>query len=123
MERTNTKLLGRWGEARAADYLKKKRWKIIGMGYTTRFGEIDVIAENRQYVAFVEVKLRKNAAFAQAREFVTPAKQERVRTAAQLWLSQNPTKKQPRFDVIEIYAPQGMASETVEIHHLENAFI
>lgn len=123
MEKTDAKLLGRWGETQAAEYLRRKRWKLIGMNYTTRFGEIDLIAENRQFVAFVEVKLRKNAAFAAAREFVTRAKQERLIAAAQLWLSQNPTKKQPRFDVIEIYAPGGMNSETLEINHIENAFM
>ena len=59
----NTKLLGRWGEEKAAAFLKKKRWKIIGMNYLTRFGEIDLIAENRQFIAFVEVKTRKSASF------------------------------------------------------------
>ena len=115
------KLLGRFGEEQAAKYLKNKKYKIIGMNYSCRFGEIDVIAEDKLFVVFVEVKLRKNAAFAQAREFVTAAKQQRVMTAAQLWLSQNPTEKQPRFDVIEVYAPDGKAGE-IQINHIENAF-
>ena len=91
------------------------------MNYSCRFGEIDVIAEDRKFLVFVEVKLRKNAAFAQAREFVTSAKQQRVITAAQLWLSQNPTEKQPRFDVIEVYAPDGENGK-IQINHIENAF-
>ena len=115
------KLLGRFGEEQAAKYLKNKKYKIIGMNYSCRFGEIDVIAEDRKFLVFVEVKLRKNAAFAQAREFVTSAKQQRVITAAQLWLSQNPTEKQPRFDVIEVYAPDGENGK-IQINHIENAF-
>ena len=115
------KLLGRFGEEQAAKYLKNKKYKIVGMNYFCRFGEIDVIAEDKKFLVFVEVKLRKNASFAQAREFVTAAKQQRVITAAQLWLSQNPTEKQPRFDVIEVYAPNGEAGE-IEINHIENAF-
>ena len=91
------------------------------MNYSCRFGEIDVIAEDKKFLVFVEVKLRKNASFAQAREFVTAAKQQRVMTAAQLWLSQNPTEKQPRFDVIEVYTPNGEAGE-IRINHIENAF-
>ena len=91
------------------------------MNYSCRFGEIDVIAEDRKFLVFVEVKLRKNADFAQAREFVTAAKQQRVMTAAQLWLSLNPTEKQPRFDVIEVYAPNGESGE-ITINHIENAF-
>ena len=115
------KLLGRFGEEQAAQYLKKKKYKILGMNYSCRFGEIDVIAEDKKFLVFVEVKLRKNAAFAQAREFVTSAKQQRVINAAQLWLSQNPTEKQPRFDVIEVYAPDGENGK-IQINHIENAF-
>lgn len=115
------KLLGRFGEEQAAKYLKKKKYSIIGMNFSCRFGEIDVIAENKDFVVFAEVKLRKNAAFAQAREYVTVPKQQRLITAAQLWLSQNPTHKQPRFDVIEVYAPYGETGE-IQINHIENAF-
>ena len=115
------KLLGRFGEEQAAKYLKKKGYKILGMNYSCRFGEVDIIAQKGGYIAFVEVKLRKNAAFAQAREFVTAAKQQRVITAAQLWLAANENDAQPRFDVIEIYAPDGMDGKT-EINHIENAF-
>lgn len=113
------KLIGRWGESEAAAYLKKKHYRIVGMNYSCRFGEIDLIAENRHYVVFVEVKTRKSDAFAQAREFVTGAKQARVRTAAQLWLQTNPRQKQPRFDVIEIYGNNG---EIETVNHIENAF-
>ena len=115
------KLLGRWGEEKAAEFLRKKRYKITGMNYACRFGEIDVIAEDRKYVVFVEVKLRKNADFGQACEFVTPAKQRRIIAAAQLWLAANGTEKQPRFDVVEIYT--GDASRgNIRINHIQNAF-
>ncbi len=115
----NRKLIGRWGESAAADYLKKKKYRIIGMNYACRFGEIDLIAENRGFVVFVEVKSRKSAAFAEAKEFVTAAKQRRLAATAELWLAQNPTDKQPRFDVIEVYGTDGVAHS---INHIENAF-
>lgn len=115
------KLLGRWGEEKAAEYLKRKKYSVIGMNYSCRFGEIDIIAEKGGYIAFVEVKLRKDAGFAQAREYVTCAKQRRIIAAAQLWLAVNRTDKQPRFDVIEIYAPDGMDGE-IRVNHIENAF-
>ena len=113
------KLLGRWGEQAAADFLKKRKYKITGQNYTCRFGEIDLIAENRAYIAFVEVKLRKNAAFAEAKEFVTAAKRRRVIAAAKQWLALNPTEKQPRFDVIEVYGSDGKIER---LNHIENAF-
>ena len=113
------KMLGRWGEQAAADFLKKRKYQIIGRNYTCRFGEIDLIAENRGFLVFVEVKLRKNADFAEAKEFVTAAKQRKVIAAARHWLAANPTEKQPRFDVIEVYGADGRIER---LNHIENAF-
>lgn len=116
-----TKLLGREGEARAAQHLRKNGYNIIGINYKTRFGEIDLIAEDKKYIVFVEVKLRKNARFAEAREFVDLRKIERIKTTAEIWLSQNETDKPVRFDVIEIYFSEG-GTEKEKIIHLEDAF-
>ena len=115
-------LVGAWGEALAAEYLRKKRYKIIAAGYRSRFGEIDLIAQNRKYLVFAEVKLRKSSDFASAMEYVDRRKQDRIRTTAQLYLSEHPTDLQPRFDVIEIYAPEGVNTRHPEIHHMEDAF-
>ncbi len=117
-----SKLTGTWGEALAAEYLRKKRYRIIASGYHCRFGEIDLIAENRKYVVFVEVKTRKNGNFAKALESVDFRKQERIRTTASMYMAQNPTRLQPRFDVIEIYAPEGLETAHPEIRHMEDAF-
>ena len=115
-------LTGAWGESLAAEYLRKKHYRLVAAGYRSRFGEIDLIVENRKYLVFVEVKLRKADTFAMAREYVNHAKQNRIRTTAEIYLSENPTALQPRFDVIEIYAPQGVATEKPVINHLEDAF-
>ena len=115
-------LSGAWGEALAAEYLRKQRYEIVASGYRCRFGEIDLIVQNQQFLVFVEVKLRKGEAFAQAREFVDGRKQERLRLTASLYLSQTPTGLQPRFDVVEIYAPQGTATVSPKIIHWEDAF-
>ena len=118
-----TDLLGSWGESVAAEYLRRKRYTLIAANYRCRLGEIDLIAENRTYLVFVEVKLRKSARFAQAREFVDHKKQERLKQTALLYLAQHEENtKQPRFDVIEIYAPNGLQTKKPEIHHLEDAF-
>ncbi len=113
--------LGAFGEKKAADYLKLHGYKVIEKNYRCRQGEIDIIAQKRGYIVFAEVKLRKNNLYGEAREFVTAAKQQRVMTAAQLWLQQHETDKQPRFDVIEVYAPDGVGGK-VMINHIENAF-
>ncbi len=115
-------IVGAWGESLAAAYLQKKKYKILAAGYRCRFGEIDLIVADKKHLVFVEVKLRKNDRFAGAMEFVDFRKQNRLRTTAELYLSQNPTHLQPRFDVIEIYAPNGVETTAPEIHHLEDAF-
>ena len=120
MGRSN--LLGAWGEATAAEYLRKKRYEVVAAGYRCRFGEIDLIVKDRKYLVFVEVKLRKNSDFANAMEFVDRRKQDKIRMTASIYLSQNPTALQPRFDVIEIYAPEGTDTRRPDIRHLEDAF-
>ena len=115
-------LAGAWGEAAAAEYLRKKRYEIVAAGYRCRFGEIDLIVKDRKFLVFVEVKLRKSAEFAKALEFVDRRKQDKLRITASMYLSQNPTTLQPRFDVIEIYAPEGPQTRKPQIYHLEDAF-
>ena len=108
------------GEAIALEYLKNKGYSAVTRGWRSRFGEIDLIVRDREYLVFVEVKLRKNANFAQAREYVGKTKQGKIRATAGLWLAYHSTKLQPRFDVVEIYLPD--ADATPEIIHIENAF-
>ena len=109
-----SRLLGRWGEALAAEELRRRG--------RCRFGEVDLIAEEGPFLCFVEVKLRKDGRVAQAREFVDRRKQEKLRTTAQLYLAEHPTQLQPRFDVVEIYAPQGLATRAPEIYVIPDAF-
>lgn len=113
---------GDWGEDRAALYLRLHGYRILCRNFRCRRGEIDIIARRGDIVAFVEVKLRKNAEHGEAREFVTASKQRRIVSTAEYWLTQNECGLQPRFDVIEIYAPDGTRTLRPAIRHLENAF-
>lgn len=114
--------LGNWGEEQAAKFLKKKGCRVLARNWRCRLGEIDLIVEDGSCLCFVEVKLRKSDAYGRGAEFVDWRKQQRLRTAAQLYLTEHPTALQPRFDVIEIYAPQGRETVRAELLHLENAF-
>ncbi len=122
MSGQESRLLGRWGEDRAADYLRNKGFHIVAANWRCRFGELDLIAADDTYLCFVEVKLRKSAAYGSAAASVDRHKQNRLRTAATLYLSQHPTDLQPRFDVMEIYAPRGIDTSRPELIHLENVF-
>ncbi|MGI5977096.1 MAG: YraN family protein [Candidatus Limivicinus sp.] len=118
----NKSSLGKYGERVAAEFLSRNGYKIIDMNYSCRFGEIDVIAARENFIVFAEVKLRKNSNFAEAREFVTYSKQQRIIKTALIWLEENDCCLQPRFDVIEIYAPNG-AEGDFKLNHIENAFM
>ena len=118
-----SKITGAWGEALAAEYLRKKHYKLVAAGYHCRFGEIDLIVADKKNLVFVEVKLRKTNSFGDAKDFVDYHKQNRLRSTAEFYLSQKPTELLTRFDVIEIYAPQGVETPKPEIYHLEDAFI
>lgn len=85
-------------------------------------GEIDIIAEDGRYLAFVEVKLRKDGRNGAACEAVTLSKQRKLRVTAEFYLMRHPTSLQPRFDVAEVYAPQGISTERPDIYYIENAF-
>ena len=118
-----TKRTGDRGEAEVAKYLRKKGYVLLASQWRCRFGELDLVAKSKRgVICFVEVKLRKSDRFASAMEYVDRRKQDRLRMTASLYLSQNETDLQPRFDVIEIYAPNGMDTPNPEIIHLEDAF-
>jgi len=118
----NTRTLGSFGEEEAARFLRRKGYRIVERNFRCRFGEIDIIARKRNILAFVEVKLRKDSRFAEAREFVTRSKQQRILASAQLYLAAHPEDVQPRFDVVEVYAPEGEKGK-VTVEHLEDAFM
>jgi putative endonuclease len=118
----NKTMLGRWGEAQAAGYLRKQGYELVASGYRCRFGEIDLVAQKGEVLAFVEVKLRKDGTFAQPREFVDARKQSRIRTTAECYLAETGSPLQPRFDVAEIFAPQGTDTKEPVITYYENAF-
>ena len=116
------KSLGPWGEEQAVRYLRLHGYSILERNFSCRTGEIDIVAKKGRSIIFVEVKTRKNADFAEAREFVTYAKQQRIFAAAQLYLTSHDGDLQPRFDVIEVYAPDGEQSRKVRINHIKDAF-
>ncbi len=116
------KSTGRWGEDQAEKYLRRKGYRTVERNYSCRFGEIDVIASRRGVLSFIEVKTRRDDSHGEPREFVSAAKQQRLLSTASVYFSEHETELQPRFDVIEVYAPEGERGP-VTINHLENAFM
>lgn len=117
----NVRESGRRGEDYARHYLVNKGYRVLDLNFRVREGELDIVAEQEETIVFVEVKWRRNAAFARPGESVTAGKQHRLRATASAWLSQHGGDDRPaRFDVIEIVA--GISDNMPRIHHIENAF-
>ena len=114
--------MGQWGEEQVAEKLRRDGWTVVARNFRCRFGELDLVAENKTFLVFVEVKLRKDDRFGSACEAVTTSKQHKLRAAAQYYLTGHPTRLQSRFDVAEVYAPQGVHTKVPDIYYIENAF-
>lgn len=111
---------GAAGEDRAAAYLMEKGFRILARNYRSRFGEIDIIAEDGKYLLFAEVKTRKSSSLVGPAEAVTAAKRARIARTAMLYLQNHRTGLQPRFDVVAVVVGKDRAVEKLE--HIENAF-
>ena len=115
-------LLGPWGERCAAEYLRRRGFTLVACNYRCRFGEIDLIAEQEGALLFVEVKLRTNLRYGMPRESVTAKKQEKLRSAALLYLSMHGLDAPARFDVAEVYTDVHHSARSTRIEYIENAF-
>ena len=115
---------GAAGEVIAARFLREQGYDILAVNARTRLGEVDIIAADGRYIAFVEVKTRDEHAITQfPREAVTREKQEKIKKAAALYLKRNKTKLQPRFDVIEVItSPSDSPLAAKKVEHIKNAF-
>lgn len=112
--------VGTWGEAQVANYLRKKKYRLVAHSYHCRFGEIDLIAMDGKTLCFVEVKTRSNLSVGLPREYVNAAKQERLRKTALFYLSEKELDCPVRFDVAEVY--RGDDGELERISYIKNAF-
>ena len=118
----STKQDGDWGEALVAEYLEARGCCIVEKEWRCRFGEIDLIAEQEGTLLFVEVKLRTNLRYGMPRESVTAKKQEKLRSAALLYLSMHGLDAPARFDVAEVYTDARHSARSTRIEYIENAF-
>ena len=98
------KVLGKRGEALVEAYLKKQGCKILKRNYRTPFGEADIIVEDGEEIAFVEVKTRQSEAYGTPAEAVGPSKQKRYRKIAEYYWMRTGEEPNARFDVAEVYA-------------------
>ena len=118
--------VGRYGEKAACRFLKKKGYKIIDSNRHESHKEIDIIAQNKKHIVFVEVKTRSVSEdlfnpYGTPASAVNKAKQSNLIFAARSYLRNNRNERIPRMDVIEVYLNKG-TSKILKINHYENAF-
>lgn len=121
---TEKRQIGTIGEIAAAKHLKKSRYKILRKNYVALGHEIDIIAEDKDAVVFVEVKTRtigkQNDDEPRPASAVTPEKQRKIISTAKFFLGSRPPSKKIRFDIIEVYLDE---TKTVQsLCHIESAF-
>ncbi|WP_234418486.1 YraN family protein [Dongshaea marina] len=115
----SSRQLGEAFEKKAIDYLRSQGLKLRTKNYGCRSGELDLIMESGSTLIFVEVRYRASDSFGGALASVTPAKQQKIRRAAQFYLQQqglNEHKQLYRFDVVAFSAQSG------DIEWIQNAF-
>lgn len=113
---------GAMGEILAARFLRNKGYVICSSNFRCRMGEIDIIASDKRYLVFVEVKTRRADSRYLPREAVTIIKQRKLLQTAAMYLSRFPTDLQPRFDVVEVVTAADDSMEIIEINHIIGAY-
>ncbi len=111
-------LKGKYGESLAKEYIISKAYKILELNYTTKLGEIDIIALDKDIIAFIEVKTRSNRNFGFAYEAVNYKKQKKIINTSKIYINNKNIKNiQIRYDIIEVYL-----EKQININHIEDAF-
>lgn len=111
--------IGRNGEAFCEEYYRKKGYEILEKNYHSRYGEIDVIAQNGNTVAFIEVKTRAENALGRPAEAVSKAKQKKIILTAFRYAENFPLDTECRFDIFEVWQKEG---RIFKFNLIESAF-
>ena len=117
-----TQEIGNAGEELVAKYLRQKGFIISARQYHSKYGEIDIIAENDELILFVEVKTRSSNSFGRPMEYVDKQKRHKIRLTANIYLSRNAVCLQPRFDVAEVFLQDKGKTDKMTVNYIENAF-
>jgi putative endonuclease len=116
------KRLGRAGESIAADYLRRRGYTILEMNYRRPVGEMDIVARDGEWLAFVEVRTRRGRAFGTPEESITPAKQQKLIELAQTYLQEHELSDVPwRIDVVAVEMDR--QGKLQRINLIENAVV
>ncbi|MBR1779706.1 MAG: YraN family protein [Clostridia bacterium] len=106
-------------------FLAKKGMQILERNYHSKYGEVDIIAKDKEYIIFIEVKTRRIDTISKPVESVDKIKQRKILKTAMAYLQAcKYTDLQPRFDIIEIIYKVNFSAElkVASINHIKDAF-
>ena len=113
--------LGKAGEELACRELQRRGYAVLARRYRTRFGEIDIVCEDRRTIVFVEVKARRSKRYGEAAETVSFSKRRKIGAMALDYLAWTGRVDRPcRFDVVAI---DGIGTTTQTIRVVTDAFL
>ncbi|WP_142784382.1 YraN family protein [Changchengzhania lutea] len=110
--------LGKKGEQLAVDFLLKHDYDIVERNYRFQKAEVDIIAQQKDILAIIEVKTRSTTDFGNPQDFVKTKQIQRLVKAVDEYITMNSLDVEVRFDIIAIVK----VGRNFEIEHLENAF-
>lgn len=113
---------GKSGEDRVAEYLRRQGNTVILRNFICKKGEIDIIAEEGEYIIFVEVKTRKSDTLISGREAVADFKRQRMLAAAREFMAKTHAEKMARFDVAEVTITETDGKTRYSLNYIKNAF-
>lgn len=109
---------GRTAENIAARFLRDKGYTILEQNFGNKYGEIDIIAQQKNVLVFVEVKAKTGVDFGIPEEMVSPQKLKRIRAMGMVYMKEKPVSC--RVDVVAVVL--GEDEEIVRITHYENVY-
>lgn len=121
-KKTVAQVIGEMGENAAVKYLQNKGYVVVERNYRCHCGEIDIIAKDNKYIVFAEVKTRSIKSIDRPGAWVDRKKQNKIISAAYMYLDENDTDLQPRFDVIEVVY-DNVTGVIVSVEHIDDAFM
>ena len=114
---------GKNGERLTAEFLRSKGCTVIKMNYHSRFGEIDIIAETREYIIFTRGKDPRRGKYDFACRGGGRAQAPKTYFNGGGFFKQVETDLQPRFDVAEVtYKTRTDGSTGYSLNYIKNAF-
>ena len=115
------KKLGAWGESVAATHLEANGYRIIARNWRSRIGEIDIVAQHGEALAFVEVKTRRGRSHGTPEDAITSRKARKLLQTVQSYLSENDCHEDLDFSIDVVAVELDRSGKVLRVEHLVNA--